>query len=122
MVEFIGKNEKTYIRINDYDALRNLFGQLLREIQRIKSEGDFEAARNLVETYAVKVDRKLHDEVLPRFKKLDLAPYAGFLNPVYQLELESDGTPVDVLIGYDEDYTSQMLRYSREYGFLPMAN
>lgn len=122
VVEFIQKKEKTYIRINDYNALRDLFGQLLKKIQRIKSEGDFEAARNLVETYAVKVDRQLHDEVLARFKKLDLAPYAGFLNPVYQLKLEFDGTPVDVLIGYDEDYTSQMLRYSREYGFLPIEN
>ncbi len=122
VMEFVQDNNKTYIRINDYNALRDLFGMLLKEIQRIKSEGDFEAARDLVENYAVKVDRKLHDEVLARFKKLDLAPYAGFLNPVYKLKLESDGTPVDVLISYDEDYTSQMLRYSREYGFLPMEN
>jgi dipeptidyl-peptidase-3 len=122
VMEFVQDNNKTYIRINDYNALRDLFGMLLKEIQRIKSEGDFEAARDLVENYAVKVDRKLHDEVLPRFKKLDLVPYAGFLNPVYELKLESDGTPVDVLISYDEDYTSQMLRYSREYGFLPMEN
>lgn len=122
VVEFIGKNEKTYIRINDYDALRNLFGQLLREIQRIKSEGDFEAARDLVETYAVKVDRNLHEEVLDRFKKLDLAPYAGFLNPVYKLKTWPCGTPSDVSISYEEDYTTQMLRYSRDYGFLPIEN
>jgi dipeptidyl-peptidase-3 len=102
--------------------LRSLFGQLLKEIQRIKSEGDFEAARNLVEDYAVKVDRKLHNEILERFKKLDLAPYAGFLNPVYELKTWPCGTPNDVLINYEEDYTSQMLRYSKEFGFLPMEN
>lgn len=122
VVEFFRNEGKTYVRINDYDHLRGLFGQLLREIQRIKSEGDFEAARNLVENYAVKVDRELHDEVLERFKKLDLAPYAGFLNPVYELKTWPCGTPNDVTISYDEDYTSQMLRYSREFGFLPMEN
>lgn len=122
VVEFFRNEGKTYVRINDYDQLRGLFGQLLREIQRIKSEGDFEAARNLVENYAVKVDRQLHDEVLERFKKLDLAPYAGFLNPVYELKTWPCGTPNDVTISYDEDYTSQMLRYSREFGFLPMEN
>jgi len=102
--------------------LRSLFGQLLKEIQRIKSEGDFDAARNLVENFGVKVDRQLHEEVLARFKKLDLAPYAGFLNPVYELKTWPCGTPDDVLINYDEDYTSQMLRYSREFGFLPMES
>lgn len=122
VVEFVRSEEKTFVRINDYQELRSLFGQLLKEIQRIKSEGDFEAARNLVEDYAVKVDRKLHDEILERFKKLDLAPYAGFLNPVYELKTWPCGTPNDVLISYDEDYTSQMLRYSNEYGFLPIEN
>lgn len=122
VVEFVRKADKTFVKINDYAALRDLFGQLLKEIQRIKSEGDFEAARNLVETYGVKVDRRLHEEVLERFKKLNIAPYAGFVNPVYKLELNSDGTPRDVSISYDEDYTSQMLRYSREYGFLPIEN
>ena len=122
VVEFFKKDGKTFVRINDYLKLRNLFGQLLKEIQRIKSEGDFEAARNLVESYAVKVDRPLHDEILLRFKKLDLAPYAGFLNPVYELKTWPCGTPNDVLIRYDEDYTSQMLRYSNEYGFLPIEN
>jgi dipeptidyl-peptidase-3 len=122
VVEFVRSEEKTFVRINDYQELRSLFGQLLKEIQRIKSEGDFEAARNLVEDYAVKVDRKLHDEILERFRKLDLAPYAGFLNPMYELKTWPCGTPNDVLISYEEDYTSQMLRYSNEFGFLPMEN
>lgn len=122
VVEFFKKDGKTFVRINNYLKLRNLFGQLLKEIQRIKSEGDFEAARNLVESYAVKVDRPLHDEILLRFKKLDLAPYAGFLNPVYELKTWPCGTPNNVLIRYDEDYTSQMLRYSYEFGFLPIEN
>lgn len=122
VVEFVRSEEKTFVRINDYQELRSLFGELLKEIQRIKSEGDFDAARNLVENYAVKVDRQLHEEVLARFKKLDLAPYAGFLNPVYELKTWPCGTPNDVLIRYDEDYSSQMLRYGWEYGFLPMEN
>jgi len=122
VVEFVRSGEKTFIRINDYQALRSLFGQLLKEIQRIKSEGDFDAAKQLVENFGVKVDRELHEEVLGRFKKLDLAPYAGFLNPVYELKTWPCGTPNDVLISYDEDYTSQMLRYSKEFGFLPMEN
>ena len=122
VAEFVHSEEKTFVRINDYQELRSLFGQLLKEIQRIKSEGDFEAARNLVENFGVKVDRQLHEEVLERFKKLDLAPYAGFLNPVYELKTWPCGTPNDVLINYDEDYTSQMLRYSKEFGFLPMEN
>ncbi len=122
VVEFFTSQDKTYVRINNYLVLRRLFGQLLREIQRIKSEGDLEAARNLVENYAVKVDRHLHDEILARFKKLDLAPYAGFINPVYEILTYPSGTPSDVLIRYDEDYSTQMLRYSRDYGFLPMVN
>jgi len=122
VVEFIQTKDQTFVRINDYQALRSLFGQLLKEIQRIKSEGDLDAARNLVENYAVKVDRQLHEEILQRFKKLNLAPYSGFLNPVYELKTWPCGTPNDVLIRYDEDYTSQMLRYSKEFGFLPMDN
>jgi len=122
IIEFVSSNKKTYVRINDYQRLRELFGQLLKEVQRIKSEGDFEAAKNLVEDYAVKVDRQLHTEILERFKKLDLAPYAGFLNPVYELKTWPCGTPNDVLIRYDEDYTSQMLRYSADFGFLPLEN
>lgn len=122
VVEFIRSEEKTYVRINNYVALRELFGQLLKEIQRVKSEGDFEAAKQLVENYGVKVDRQLHDEILVRFKKLNLAPYSGFLNPVYELKTWPCGTIEDVLISYNEDYASQMLRYSKDYGFLPMEN
>jgi dipeptidyl-peptidase-3 len=122
VVEFFHKEGKTYVRVNDYHALRKLFGQLLKEIQRVKSEGDFEAAKLLVENYGVKVDRALHEEVLARFKKLNLAPYSGFLNPVYELKTWPCKTVADVLIRYDEDYTSQMLRYSKDYGFLPMVN
>jgi dipeptidyl-peptidase III len=122
VVEFVRSEGKTFVRINDYRELRSLFGRLLKEIQRIKSEGDLEAARYLVENFGVKVDRQLHEEVLARFKKLDLAPYAGFLNPVYELKTWPCGTPNDVLVRYDEDYTSQMLRYGREYGFLPLAD
>ncbi|MDP2336184.1 MAG: dihydrofolate reductase [Bacteroidota bacterium] len=122
VVEFFSSEGKTYVKINDYSALRDLFGQLLKEIQRIKSEGDLEAARNLVENFGVKVDRQLHIEVLERFKKLDLAPYSGFLNPVYELKVYPCGTSADVLIRYDEDYTSQMMRYSKDFGFLPMVN
>jgi dipeptidyl-peptidase-3 len=118
VVELVVKDSKSYIRINDYRKLRSLFGQLLKEIQRIKSEGDFGAAQEIVETFGVKVDRELHSEVLERFKKLDLAPYAGFLNPVYELKMWPCGTPYDVTIRYDEDYTMQMLRYSEDYGFL----
>jgi dipeptidyl-peptidase-3 len=122
VIEFLRKDDKTFVRINDYSKLRELFGLLLKEVQRIKSEGDYEAARQLVENYAVKVDRLLHKEILDRFKKLDLAPYSGFLNPVYELKTWPCGTPCDVTIRYDEDYTTQMLRYSKEYGFLPMVN
>lgn len=120
--EFFKSGDKTYVKINDYPKLRTLFGQLLKEVQRIKSEGDFEAARNLVENYGVKVDRQLHEEILARFKKLDLAPYAGFLNPVYELKTGADGIPCDVAISYEEDYVSQMLRYSEEFCFLPIIN
>ena len=122
VVEFVRSGEKTYVRINDYQVLRELFGQLLKEIQRIKSEGDYDAAKELVEKFAVKVDPTLHEEILMRFKKLEVAPYAGFINPVYVLKLNDSGEPEDVLISYDEDYTSQMLRYSKDYGFLLIEN
>ncbi|HNX55501.1 MAG TPA: dihydrofolate reductase [Prolixibacteraceae bacterium] len=122
VVELVAKDSKSYVRINDYRKLRSLFGQLLKEIQRIKSEGDFKAAQEIVETFGVKVDRQLHNEVLERFKKLDLAPYAGFVNPVYELKMWPCGTPYDVEISYNEDYTTQMLSYSRDYGFLSKRN
>lgn len=115
VVELISKDGKTYVRINDYAKLRNLFGQLLGEIQRIKSEGDYEAGRNLVETYAVKVDPKLHKEVLDRYSRLDIAPYRGFVNPVYVPVRNDKGAIVDVKVTYGEDYLPQVMRYSREY-------
>lgn len=115
VIEYVKRDGKTYIQINDYVALRNLFGQLLHEIQRIKSEGDYEAGRDLVETYAVKVDPDLHREVLERYASLNIAPYKGFVNPVYTPVKDADGNIIDVTISYDEDYIPQMLRYSREY-------
>ncbi|MDE7449036.1 MAG: dipeptidyl peptidase 3 [Paramuribaculum sp.] len=119
VVEMVKRNGKTYVQINDYEALRRLFGQLLGEIQRIKSEGDYEAGRNLVETYAVKINPELHKEVLDRYAKLDIAPYRGFVNPVYSLVKDEEGNITDVVVSYDEDYIPQMLRYSKEYSTLP---
>ena len=118
VVEWVKRDGKTYVRINDYVKLRGLFGQLLAEIQRIKSEGDYEAARRLVETYAVKVDAKLHTEVLERYRALHLAPYKGFVNPVYTPETDGEGNIIDVKISYAEGYAEQMLRYSRDYSNL----
>lgn len=115
VVELVSKDGKTYVKINDYARLRDLFGQLLGEIQRIKSEGDYEAGRNLVETYAVKVDPKLHKEVLDRYSRLDIAPYRGFVNPVYVPVRNDKGAIVDVKVTYGEDYLPQVMRYSREY-------
>lgn len=109
---------KTYVKINDYAKLRHLFGELLAEIQRIKSEGDFEAARLLVETYAVNIDPELHREILARYKKLNLAPYKGFINPKMTLEMDEKGEITDVVLDYEESYVDQMLRYSDEYGTL----
>ena len=109
---------KTYVKINDYAKLRHLFGELLAEIQRIKSEGDFEAARLLVEKYAVNIDPELHREVLARYKKLNLAPYKGFINPKMTLEMDEEGEITDVVLDYEESYVDQMLRYSDEYGML----
>lgn len=109
---------KTYVKINDYAKLRYLFGELLAEIQRIKSEGDFEAARLLVEKYAVNIDPELHREILARYKKLNLAPYKGFINPKMTLEMDEDGEITDVVLDYEESYVDQMLRYSDEYGTL----
>ena len=117
-VELVKRNGKTYVQINNYEQLHRLFGELLAEVQRIKSEGDFNAARNLVENYAVKVDDKLHAEVLERFTKLDIAPYKGFINPVYKPILNSENEIIDVEVDYSEAYDTQMLRYSSEYGFL----
>jgi dipeptidyl-peptidase-3 len=122
VAEFTSRNGKTYIRVNDYEALRTLFGQLLAEIQRIKSTGDLQAAEALVEEYAVKVPADLHAEVLERYKKLNLAPYKGFINPVYTPVTDADGNITDITIDYTEDYAEQMMRYSRDYSALPSVN
>ena len=122
VVEFVKKDNKTYVKINDYEKLRALFAQLLAEIQRIKSTGDLEAARNMVETYAVKVDPALHAEVLQRYEKLNLAPYKGFVNPVYEAVMDEAGNITDVKVTYTEGYAEQMLRYSRDYAALPFIN
>ena len=116
------RDDKTFVVINDYDKLRALFGQLLAEVQRIKSEGDFEAGKNLIETYGVKVDRTLHAEVLSRYEALNIAPYKGFVNPVYKLETDENGKVSNVTISYDENYVDQHLRYSRQYSVLPLKN
>lgn len=122
VVELQQKEGKTYVVVNDYEKVRQLFGELLAEIQRIKSTGDFAAARTLVEAYAVKVDPTLHAEILERYKKLNLAPYKGFVNPVYQLVTDNNGTITDVTVTYDEGYAEQMLRYSKEHSPLPSIN
>ncbi|MDE6324271.1 MAG: dipeptidyl peptidase 3 [Paramuribaculum sp.] len=113
--ELVKENGKTYVKINNYPRLRELFGELLAEIQRIKSEGDYEAGRNLVEKYAVKVDPELHKEVLDRYSHLSIAPYRGFVNPVYTPVKNEAGEIVDITVSYDEDFIPQMLRYSRDY-------
>ena len=118
VAELYTDNGKTYLRINDYEALRRLFAQLLAEIQRVKSEGDLEAARLLVETYGVNVDEKLHKEVLDRYARLDLAPYKGFLNPKLTPVTDDRGDVKDILVDYSEDYDQQMMRYGKEYGAL----
>ena len=115
VVELTKINGETYIKINDYDKLREIFGKQLAEIQRIKSEGDYEAGRVLVEKYAVKVDPQLHKEVLDRYASLNIAPYRGFVNPIYTLEKDANGEITDVKITYGEGYIEQMLRYSRDY-------
>lgn len=117
-IQMVKRNGKTYIEISDYEGLRSLFGKLLAEIQRIKSEGDFEAARNIVEKYAIKVDAELHQEVLERYEKLNLAPYKGFINPWMKPVMDAHGDIKDIEIDYTESYTHQMLRYSHDYGTL----
>jgi dipeptidyl-peptidase-3 len=109
---------RTYLKVNDYAKLRTLFGELLREIQRIKSEGDYEAARRLVEGYAIDIDADLHREILSRYAKLNIAPYKGFINPRLTLKRNERGEIVDVEVDYSEGYAHQMLRYSHDYGTL----
>lgn len=121
VVQFYKNNGKTYIRINDYNKLRTLFGDLLREIQRIKSEGDYEAGKNLVETYGVRVDPVLHKEVLERYKTLNIKPYKGFIQPKLSAEMEG-GKVKSVKIIYPTSFFDQMMEYAREYSFLPVMN
>jgi len=122
VVELVKKDGKTYVVVNDYEKLRELFGELLSEIQRIKSTGDYQGAHDLVENYAVKVDPALHAEVLERYKKLNLAPYKGFVNPKYEAVVDAAGKITDVKVTYDEGYAEQMLRYSTDYSPLPSIN
>ena len=122
VIEMTKKNGKTYVRVNDYEKLRGLFGDLLAEIQRIKSTGDYAAAQKLVEDYGVRVDPALHNEVLERYKTLNLSPYKGFINPVYTAVKDEKGNITDVKIDYTEGYAEQMLRYSRDYSPLPLVN
>ena len=122
VVEYKEKDGKTYVVVNDYDKLRHLFGELLAEIQRIKSEGDFNAAKAIVMDYAVKVDPVLHKEVLERYKSLNMKPYKGFVNPVFEAVKDDSGKITDVKISYNEGYTEQMMRYSKEYSTLPTYN
>lgn len=122
VVELKKRDGETFVVVNDYEKLRGLFGELLTEIQRIKSTGDYEAAKTMVETYAVKVNQEIHTEVLDRYKKLNLAPYRGFVNPVYTLVTDKNGKVTDVKISYDENYVDQHLRYSKEYSVLPNYN
>ena len=122
VVELVKKDGKTYVVVNDYEKLRELFGELLSEIQRIKSTGDYQSAHDLVENYAVKVDPALHAEVLERYKKLNLAPYKGFVNPKYGAVVDAAGKITDVKVTYDEGYAEQMLRYSKDYSNLPSIN
>lgn len=117
-VRLVKHEEKTYVEVSDYEQLREAFAKLLAEIQRIKSEGDFETAKQLVERYAIHVEPKLHEELLARYKSLGIAPYKGFLNPKMEIVADSDGNATDVRLDYTEAYDEQMLRYSKEYGYL----
>ena len=121
-MEIIEREGKHYLQINDYEGVRRLFGELLAEIQRITSEGDYPAAKEMVETYAVKVNQDLHKEILERYKKLNLAPYKGFVNPVYCVERNAEGEITDVKLDFTESYIDQHLRYSRDYSPLPSVN
>lgn len=122
VVEFVQRDGKTFIKINDYNELRNLYGQLLHDVQSIKSTGNYDAARQLVEDYGVQVDPTLHSEVLERYEKLNLSPYKGFVNPVYKTEKDEEGNITDITVSYDESYVDQMMRYSKDYSFLPSIN
>lgn len=122
VMELVKRDGKTYVKINDYQKLRGLFGELLAEIQRVKSTGDFKGAQTLVETYGVKINPELHKEILDRYAKLNIAPYKGFINPVYMAVRDAQGNITDVKISYTEGYAEQMLRYSKDYATLPLVN
>ena len=122
VVELVKENDKTYVVINDYEKLRTLFGELLTEIQRVKSEGDYNEAKELVENYAVKINPTLHEEILKRYKNLNMAPYKGFVNPVYEAVRDNNGNITDIKVNYTEDYSDQMMRYSKDYSSLPTYN
>lgn len=119
VVEMFKRDGKTYVRINDYAKLRGLFGELLAEMQRIKSEGDYEAGKRIVEAYGIKVDPELHREVLERYAALELAPYGGFVNPQLELKTDAQGKVTDVTVSYPDDFKAQMLGYGRDFSFLP---
>jgi dipeptidyl-peptidase-3 len=121
VIEQVSRNGKTYFHINDYNKLRSLFGQLLQETQRITSEGDYQAAKNLIENYGVKVDPGLHKEVLERYARLNIAPYSGFIQPKLTPVMQ-DGKIIDVKISYPTDFVKQMLEYGKDYSFLPDYN
>ena len=121
VIEWVKQDGKTYVVVNDFDKFRELLGKMLYEVQRIKSEGDYEAGKALVEAYAVKIDPALHAEVLERYRALNIEPYGGFINPDYRL-VEKDGKIVDVEVVYNDNYVEQMLHYSKEYSFLPTLN
>jgi len=118
VVETVKRDDKTYVRINDYMKLRTLFGEMLREVQRIKSEGDFEVGRRMIENYGVKIDQDLHKEILARYEKLNLAPYSGFVNPIMTAVTDAQGNITDVKIEYCSDYLGQMMEYGKKYSFL----
>jgi dipeptidyl-peptidase-3 len=122
VISYEKKDGKTYVKVSDYHKLRTLFGDLLKEVQRIKSEGDFDAGKQLIENYGVKVDKTIHNEILERYAKLNLAPYKGFVNPVMKEVRNNEGEVIDVTLDYTEKYPVQMLRYSKEYSFLPTYN
>ena len=122
VIEKIVENDKTYFVINDYEKLRELFGELLREIQRIKSEGDYEAGKNLIENYGVKIDQELHKEILKRNEKFTSAPYSGFINPVLTPELDDKGEIIDIKVEQPESFAIQMIEYASRYSTLPDNN
>ncbi|WP_372474203.1 dihydrofolate reductase [Capnocytophaga sp. ARDL2] len=122
VIERLEKDGKTYFKINDYERMHQLVGELLNETQRIKSEGDFMAAKELVETYGVKIDQELHRQVLERYRKLDIAPYVGFINPVLTPIYDDNNNVIDVILSYPKTFSDQMLHYSKEYNFLPLEN